>query len=419
MKRCINIDWLEVHAREPQDKPMNSDFFREQGYMVIDRDYGTRVYREMFTVFASDDLPWIEIRRNPASQGLNGIHDAEECHLRLVNRACYFNNAVQLMNDFLSRWGYERIRISRIDICMDFDRFDRGDKPARFVANYFKQVYAKINQCNITGHGDDNWNGQVWNSVSWGSKASQVSTKLYNKTKELYDLKTGTFKKPYILHAWQLCGYIDNMLTCTLEGQPVDMWRLEFSITSPDVNWVKIELNGKQREYQSLRHTLETYNTRSKLLVMFASLCAHYFRFKIYEDGQRKDRCKDKVLFVFKEVEEIYKIQRDDYTLAEDTKRTAKWLKLLPLLIDYRNEKTSLGLRSAVNEIISSIQWDIEHANLVSPWSEAEMEEFREFIENRLAEENITDVVITNEIREVLNIKDRTLRKFKDDDEEC
>lgn len=412
-KRCVNIDWLEVHAREPKDACLNAAFFKDKGYYVVPRDYGTRVYKEMFVVYGSDGKPCLEIRRNPASQGIIGIHDPEECHIRLVNRTCYFNNAVELLKNFLEKFNYERVRISRIDICMDFDKFDRGDLPEGFVRKYFKHRYCKINQCNIAGRGADSWNGQEWNSVSWGSKASQVSTKLYNKTKELYDLRTGTFAKPYILQAWFAAGFIDNIATCTKNSLPVDMWRLEFSLVSPKINWIKLELDGKQRKYQSLRHCLETYDNRSKLLVMFASLVNHYFRFKYFDPNKRKDRCKDKVLFEFSDVEEIYKIQREDYAFTEDSKRDMKWLKLISMLIDFKKENYDPSIRKAANEILERIQWDIEHANLVSPWSDDELREFEDFVHHKMDENLLTEFVLSNDIREMLNIKERTLTKFK------
>lgn len=403
---------MEVHCREPKDAYLNAQFYMQEGYYVVPRDYGTRVYREMFVIYGEDGKAFIEVRRNPASQGLNGIHDPEECHLRLVNRACYFNHAANKMKEFLEKYHYERIRISRIDICMDFDKFDRGDLPEGFVRKYFKHRYCKINQSNIAGRGADNWTGQEWNSVSWGSKQSQVSTKLYNKTKELYDLRSGTFAKPYILQAWFAAGYIDNLATCTKDGLPVDMWRLEFSLCSPKINWLKIELDGKQRKYQSLKHTLDTYDDRSKLLIMFASLCNHYFHFKYYDANKRKDRCKDKVLFEFNEVEEVYKLQREDYAFTEDSKKDMKWLKLIPLLIDFKNENYDLGIRQSVNTILDRIQWDFEHANLVSPWSEDELREFEAFVQRRIDEEQLSEFILSNEIRKVLNIKERTLHKL-------
>ena len=191
-QRCVNLDWLEVHCLEPYGDPHDAEYFRRVGLTVMERDYGTRVYREMFTVNDAQGNPFVEVRRAPYSTGYAGIHDERECHLRLVNAACYLDNAADLMQQFIDTYHYEFNRITRVDICLDFERFDEGDDPAVFLSRYLRQVYSKINQGNITAHGADRWNGQVWNSVSWGSPTSAIGTKFYNKTMELYDPATGT-----------------------------------------------------------------------------------------------------------------------------------------------------------------------------------------------------------------------------------
>ena len=183
--RCVNLDWLEVHAYEPILTSLNAHYYRAQGWIVEEREYGTRVYREMFVLIGRDNQPLLEIRRNPASQGLNGVHQANECHIRLTNRSCYFDDAASYLQSFLNNYGYYNVRISRVDVCLDFVSFDMGDDPAAFVRRYFKHKYSKINQGRISAHGDDTWSGLECNSLSWGSKMSDVSTKLYNKTMEL------------------------------------------------------------------------------------------------------------------------------------------------------------------------------------------------------------------------------------------
>ena len=144
--RCVNLDWLEVHAREPVNQPRDATYYMEKGFIVHVRDYGTRVYRQMFVLEGNDGENLLEIRRDPASQGLNGIHDPNECHIRLCNRTCYFDNAAEAFSQFLSEHGYTDIRISRVDICLDFVKFDKGDDPQAFVRRYFRHKYAKINQ---------------------------------------------------------------------------------------------------------------------------------------------------------------------------------------------------------------------------------------------------------------------------------
>ena len=51
IKRCVNLDWLEVYALEDNSRyPCNADFFRREGYFVTERAFGTRQYKEMFTL---------------------------------------------------------------------------------------------------------------------------------------------------------------------------------------------------------------------------------------------------------------------------------------------------------------------------------------------------------------------------------
>lgn len=66
--RCVNIDWLEVYVLESNDHyPCNADYFRQHGYFVKERDYGTRVYKEMFIIEDEQGHDWLEVRRNPAT----------------------------------------------------------------------------------------------------------------------------------------------------------------------------------------------------------------------------------------------------------------------------------------------------------------------------------------------------------------
>ena len=68
MTRCVNIDWLEVYVIENVNLyPCDADFFADKGWKVVRRNYGTRVYAQMFTLYDMHDEPFIEIRREPYS----------------------------------------------------------------------------------------------------------------------------------------------------------------------------------------------------------------------------------------------------------------------------------------------------------------------------------------------------------------
>lgn len=413
-QRCVNLDWLEVHCLEPYGDPHDAEYFRRVGLTVIERDYGTRVYKEMFTVNDAQGNPFVEVRRAPYSTGYAGIHDERECHLRLVNAACYLDNAADLMQQFIDTYHYDFNRITRVDICLDFERFDEGDDPAVFLSRYLRQVYSKINQGNITAHGADRWNGQVWNSVSWGSPTSAIGTKFYNKTMELYDPATGTYRKPHIRYAWLKCGLIDDfhkVLKCKNDGYYTpQIWRVEFSIRSSVKKWFAIELNGEAKHYQSIRNTLDMYDCRDKLLTLFASLQQHYFHFKHYDKEQRKDRCPDKVLFKWSGLQVTYKVGRDDTLsiLGEGAKQSRPYDTLLKKLRLYQQEKPQKDIVEACQVIIRAIEGDYLRSDLRNPFSYHELLALQRALSMKASGDDTDVVVLMQEVKKLLKLNDKT-----------
>ena len=413
-QRCVNLDWLEVHCLEPYGDPHDAEYFRRVGLTVMERDYGTRVYKEMFTVNDAQGNPFVEVRRAPYSTGYAGIHDERECHLRLVNAACYLDNAAQLMQQFIDTYHYDFNRITRVDICLDFERFDEGDDPAVFLSRYLRQVYSKINQGNITAHGADRWNGQVWNSVSWGSPTSAIGTKFYNKTMELYDPATGTYRKPHIRYAWLKCGLIDDfhkVLKRKDDGwYTPQIWRVEFSIRSSVKKWFAIELNGEAKHYQSIRNTLDMYDCRDKLLTLFASLQQHYFHFKHYDKEQRKDRCPDKVLFRWNGIQVTYKVGRDDTLsiLGEGAKQSRPYDTLLKKLRLYQQEKTQKDIVEACQVIIRAIEGDMLRSDLRNPFSYHELLALQRALSMKASGDDTDVVVLMQEVKNLLKLNDKT-----------
>lgn len=324
--RCVNLDWLEVYVHESRDRfPCNADYYRKQGYLVKEREYGTRQYKEMFTIVDADNNPLIEIRRNPAS-GLSDFSGfvPESSHIRLPNWMCYRRDAVDFLRNFLLKHDYVFQSIFRIDVCYDFEYFDSGDLPERFARRYLEGIFRKVNQCKLAAYGEDAWNSCAWESLSWGSRSSMVTTKMYNKSKELASLKSD---KPYIRSMWFQCGLVDNPVRCVKvdsrgrEYKP-EIWRIEFSMKSTAKNWLVIEdVSGKKVKKRAIPHTLSLFDSSDKLWQRFQDLAYHYFRFKYKEykgndnaliksaleqvqfnndrELQRKDRCRDKVLFIW------------------------------------------------------------------------------------------------------------------------
>ena len=380
-QRCVNLDWLELYCLEDDiGYPHDANFFRRAGFHVEEREYGTPMYNEMFTLYDHFDEPLIEIRRDPKSaetRQINGLFDPRSCHVRLSNRTCYFANPVQLLQQYIEQYGLHYQRISRVDICYDFTTFDYGDNPADFMRRYMKNRYTKINQANISAHGADAWGGRTWNSVAWGSKKSMVGTKFYNKKLELSEARD----KPYIRQAWRAAGLVDDEYLLKKDGNPVDIWRVEFSVKSGTRNWFIMENEqGKKKRIQSVRNTLEVYDTKEKLWQMFLSLADHYFHFKKFEEGKRKDLCEDKKLFNPDGISQYYKLEN----VASTHQPSTAWHQLYKKLLAYREETYKPEIYKAVSLLLEDIEFKQRTNDLTLPWNATEVTAIRLLMSKRM-----------------------------------
>lgn len=303
-QRIVGIDWLEMFVSERGDRDYSANGFRSRGYDVVEREYGTKTMAEMFTLLDRRGYPFIEIRRAPrglSSSAKTTVYQEGDSYVRLSNMYCYDANPIAVMEEFLRRERYTIKKIYRIDLFTDFEIFDSGDKPAKVVRRIVNHTYSKVNQAQRRVSGQDTWTECFDNWISWGKKGSMVSTKIYDKTKELKE--TG-MHKPYILEMWRKNGYIDDVTNVSREGHEVQMWRLEFSIKGNAKGWIYIDKDDTEDGgAHSLTHTLEIYSHHQGIVNALANLIPYYFHFKIYEEGKRKSLCQDKVLFIFDENE--------------------------------------------------------------------------------------------------------------------
>ena len=334
---------------------MNADYFRSHEYIVHEREYGTRVYNEMFTIEDQHGHAFIEVRRNPqsGSSSFTGLSELS-CHLRLVNRACYANNPVRDIAEFMIKHDYIFQRIFRLDLCYDFIRFDSGDDPARFLRRYIENKFSKVNQCKVRVIGDDSWASFDWESVSWGAPTSMVGTKMYNKTKEL---KATGDKKPWIKQAWFESGLVNDPLNLP------DVWRIEFSMHSLARNWIVIEdADSKHNKKRAVPHTLEMFDGRDRLWERFEEMAHHYFQFryveyldKVNSDGERnlkrKDVCREKRLFNYNLDRTFYKIEG----VAVECKPDKDDDILRRRLTLYREKHADPDLRRAIDILLNNL----------------------------------------------------------------
>lgn len=418
ISRCINVDWLEVFVREPSE--LNAAFFHDRDFSVKSRAYGTPQYREMFTIMDSDGLPVYEVRRNPYSLKQNGgIFDVGSCHIRLSNRECYNPNCIDRLRQFLVDFGYTYNNISRLDLCVDLLRFDDGMLPGDFLYDYIREKFFKLHLSTISprgtevtggefmAHGTDRQFIREYSSMKWGAPTSAISVKLYDKTKELDEVKD----KFYIRDQWMSCGLIDesdNKLMATIRDchyninkirksmQRVSgdkkrqlresynewqrllneskkhvkhVWRVEFSMNSDIKGFAKGDVRdvterGQQRLYDL---NLTAIDNKEKQLHMFHSLASRYFLFKLPSftrsgQRQRKDRCADYLPIRMLPNEEPYKPVRLNAHEAP-SRMDRIFVNKLRAILDDNNERNHYSTEF-VNALITLLRYFHYHYRL-------------------------------------------------------
>lgn len=358
--RCVNLDWLEVSCEESSNRfPCDPDYFRSRGFIVHERDYGTRVWGQVFTIEDNEGHDWIEVRRCPPSgaSDFKGLNEYS-CRLRVVNAQLYVDGCVQRFRDFLATHDYIFKRIYRIDIAYDFEYFDSGDQPARFARRYVECKYRKINQCKMNAFANDTWTSFEWESLSWGSPHSMVSTKLYNKTREI---ETVSKQKTYIVYSWFLNGLIDdpvNRLRVDSGGVKYkpEIWRLEFSMKSQADRWLVIEdQSGKRVKKKAVPHTIDMFDAPDKVWQRFQDLAFHYFHFKKYVKDKRKDLCPDKVLFHWDKDHEWKQLDM----AIRPAKPDNELMILVRHLRAYKTRTGDMKVRDAIDVILEALK-DVE-----------------------------------------------------------
>lgn len=345
--KSVNLDWLEVYCIEDGIKDAN--YYKNLGWNVNAREYGTPLMKQMFTLKNEHGKPFLEIRRDPYSLKENGgIFEKGSCHIRLSNRTLYTYNPIGQLQDFLVKYNYQLKGITRIDIACDQLVFDNGMNPESLITDYMAGSILKNRNSRINVHGTEKADGRSWNSIKWGAASSPLSTKIYDKTLELKEASD----KLYIKDMWVKDGLCDlqkvvydykdkktgieeqrsKMVvvkagTKTEEERTIDdveqvkIWRVEFSIKSEARNWITID------NHHVLSIGLTKFQTKERCLLMFLLLskwCMNFVKAEYNEEGRpiRKDRCTPIILYSEKNLEKTFKPHR--VTEKEDPTRTEK-----------------------------------------------------------------------------------------------
>lgn len=200
------------------------------------------------------------------------------CAIRISNYILYTRLWYDFLMDISNVLGWEIQNITRMDLAADFNYFWHGLYPETFIRKYLcgrGEIYYRRggNKYNVIGGKkmikdktrlDKLVVENHLDTLRFGTRASGVSVYLYNKSKELDEIKD----KPHIRTAWQEAGLNEKKV-----------WRLEFSISNQGTKMRDLT-NGF---VYTLFH--DDVNTAEMVKQYFHAYAQKYFSFKVIRNG--------------------------------------------------------------------------------------------------------------------------------------
>jgi hypothetical protein len=272
-----SIDWLQLDFR--------GSFIRCASFDWKLLDISTRHFSKIQEA-RKKEFPIFEVVYEPKSSII-----PQDLHLcKLNNRELYWLNPVKRLIQYAKDCNLFYNRVSRVDLCLDFTSFSNNYNPENFIKDFMSGKYIsrkkRNGQANFK-HGDN----LEFNYLRLQNKRSFVSVYLYNKSKEMRDVK----KKNYIIKKWEVCG-LDTTK---------DVWRLEFSIHN-----AKFDIINKVTKVKK-QFDVNLIDDNFYLNDVLQVLIDNYFTF-YHSTNSRARNCKKKLhLFNFNPTKQVIQF-RDD-----------------------------------------------------------------------------------------------------------
>ena len=319
MQACITLDWLQLYCDTPPlyDKGVRGD------YEYKKEEYQTRHFKCIHTVTYKGEECAV-IASQPHSYILNGTM----CLLKFTNKFLYQVDLYLFVTDFISSFDMEFRSISRLDIALDFTTFKNGLYPENLIKNFLSAKYIKSGKSKGKVQFEQG-DKLSYSYLKFGSETSTTSYYLYNKTKELNEVKM----KPYIVEHWRSNGY---------DGETT-VWRLEFSVKNDGKDFLE-------------QNSAEVFSLKDLQIIqlhryphLFWLLVEKYFRFYHNKNKAVKSRNVPVKLFDAQDYSTI-KINLSDKV---DSNRSDKIFvkKLLKLNQELRGQDFNLSLYG--NDLLS------------------------------------------------------------------
>jgi len=257
--KVLSIDWLQINVKR---SIYNKGSFHAS-FKVKNLPLGTRHFALVQELYQNE-------RRvaTVVSKPHSPLLDPLMILVKFDNWVLYGHDLPTYVKQFMTLNELTFQNISRVDICADFQEFTNKMKPQNFIHKFVRSTCIKFGKCSkFRAVGSQVGSVHVFESLKFGSNLSEISYYLYNKSKEMKEVKW----KPWIAERWKKGGFDPDK----------DTWRLEFSIKSG----AKEMLNQDTGETRLLA-SLEILEWKI-LNISYNILRHHYFRF-VWNDGQKK-----------------------------------------------------------------------------------------------------------------------------------
>lgn len=272
-----SIDWLQLFCKVPTGKepvwesaisPNADRYGNHHTYTICETKSFIKGYEwSRKVMYRNYDVATIACKPKDERRRKDGGA------IKINNAVLYITDWYFFLHDILSTLGWIPMNITRVDLCADFNFFLGGLSPETFMRNYVckqRKSYVRVGSNAYCVYGKKDMHKNTMESIRWGSRQSGVSVYMYNKTKELNDVKD----KPWIRELWKKA--------CLSSTK--DVWRVEISITSQGL--------GLKSLFDSTIHTLFTDDLRDNQMVasMFKCYAGKHFRFLRLHDGAKRKR---------------------------------------------------------------------------------------------------------------------------------
>lgn len=211
-----SVDWLQLAGKISSPIPYSGEPTSFGDWFLFEASVFSGYFAKSCAV-ARHDTVFCTLFWEPK----NAYVDPASVNIRLNNAALYTVDYTLWLLFLLRDFHIVADRITRLDLCADFNELAGGRSPLLFIRDYLynatkgRDSYLRKGSNKYCLYGQKEMWANEFESIRWGSRESGTSTYMYLKSKEL---KAKT-PKPYILDKWSTAGLsLDKV------------WRIEFSI---------------------------------------------------------------------------------------------------------------------------------------------------------------------------------------------